>query len=189
MWQKRFHGTEVYLGFVVQIFISPKRPFDINHFFDRTVFWFNWFQLSCSLERTWFIIATLFTSHCLYLNADKSTQLCGAQRLGFSCRAKVRVGRVGGGQGQHGNFCCFCHTTDYRRIKRTATIAPSAHYPTAPSVLPWCSVHDQWLVITFMQQMQPGQDKPVMFGRGEACLCTVGPLLQNSWQLGSDLIW
>jgi len=42
------------------------------------------------------VIIALFTPHCPCLIADKSIQLCGTQRLGFSCRAKVRVGRVGG---------------------------------------------------------------------------------------------
>lgn len=128
--------------------------------------------------KTCLVITTLCTPHCPCPIADKSIQLCGTQRLGFSCRAKARVGRVGGGgQGQHGNFCCSCHSTDFRQIKTTATITP----PNPPSSPP----QPTWPVTSHHfyagNAARSGAVGAVVWRRG--CVCTGG----HCWKRADSL--
>lgn len=98
-------------------------------------------------------------------SADKSIQLCGTQRLGFSCR--VGLG-VGGRQGRCGNFCCVCRRYTFQtnqnncHISHTPPSLISPHQLIPPSTNP----HDLRPVITFRLEKAVGSRWIVAVGVG-----------------------
>lgn len=114
--------------------------------------------------------------------ADKSIQLCGTQRLGFSCRAKARVGWVGGR--------AFMEISVVLSQHRFQTNQNNCHYnPSKPPFLPTTThmICDQSSLLCWKcSQIRSGA---VAWRRGSAA-CAPGAIVEKvlTVSTGSHLI-